>query len=80
VLGHKLRYLRCLLDDTPLPLHYEIGSIDHEVAGSKEITTVVSYYLHPPGHPAVWRYQPFYLTVKPSPQGFRIVGGGLPRG
>jgi hypothetical protein len=79
-LGHPARYLRCLLDDTPLPLRFKIVYMEHETSQSNEITSLVTYYFHPPGHPGWWRYQPFYLSLQPGPPGLWIVGGGLPRG
>ncbi len=68
------RYLRCLLDDTPLPVRYRNGTIERASPGSKELMALVTYYLLN-GH-----YQPFYLNLLPGPHGLWIDSGGLPRG
>jgi hypothetical protein len=76
--NHYLRknteYLRCPLDDTPLPVRYHIEEIDYATPGSKELITEVTYFF-PNGH-----YQPFYLNLLPGSHGLWIDSGGIPQG
>jgi hypothetical protein len=78
-LGKNTKYLRCLLDGTPLPVRYRITEIDYASVGSKELITQVVYYFHPPSY-GITRSQPFYLNLLPSPHGMRIDSGGIARG
>jgi hypothetical protein len=78
-LGQKTKYLRCLLDGTPLVVRYRIVRIEYAAVGSKELIALVIYYFLPPGHHSI-RSQPFYLNLLPGPHGLWIDSGGLPRG